>query len=128
MASVDSSWISWGVGVFILKPLKWTLSSVLGDSKMPEEEEVLIYVEILKVTLIHICGSDIVNKLERQIFFLGAFGKISFLFKKDLPLFPLFHCCTLFLKSLPGGTCLPSNTKLFLEPSNLNKSFPTIFF
>lgn len=49
MASVDSSWISWGVGVFILKPLKWTLSSVLGDSKIPEEEEVLIYVELLQV-------------------------------------------------------------------------------
>ncbi|NXK97157.1 CHMP7 protein, partial [Formicarius rufipectus] len=48
MASVDSSWISWGVGVFILKPLKWTLSSVLGDSKIPEEEEVLIYVEVLQ--------------------------------------------------------------------------------
>lgn len=91
MASVDSSWISWGVGVFILKPLKWTLSSVLGDSKMPEEEEVLIYVEILKVTLIHICGSDIGNKLGRQMFCFGAFGKISFLFKKDLPPFPLLH-------------------------------------
>lgn len=50
MASVDSSWISWGVGVFILKPLKWTLSSVLGDSKIPEEEEVLIYVELLQVS------------------------------------------------------------------------------
>ncbi|XP_015504412.1 charged multivesicular body protein 7 isoform X4 [Parus major] len=49
MASVDSSWISWGVGVFILKPLKWTLSSVLGDSKIPEEEEVLIYVELLQI-------------------------------------------------------------------------------
>ncbi|XP_067326764.1 charged multivesicular body protein 7 isoform X1 [Anolis sagrei] len=48
MASVDSSWISWGVGVFILKPLKWTLSSVLGDNKVPEEEEVLIYVELLQ--------------------------------------------------------------------------------
>ncbi|XP_014115046.1 PREDICTED: charged multivesicular body protein 7 isoform X1 [Pseudopodoces humilis] len=48
MASVDSSWISWGVGVFILKPLKWTLSSMLGDSKIPEEEEVLIYVELLQ--------------------------------------------------------------------------------
>lgn len=51
MASVDSSWISWGVGVFILKPLKWTLSSVLGDSKVPEEEEVLIYVELLQVSV-----------------------------------------------------------------------------
>lgn len=50
MASVDSSWISWGVGVFILKPLKWTLSSVLGDRKVPEEEEVLIYVELLQVS------------------------------------------------------------------------------
>ncbi|XP_010217759.1 PREDICTED: charged multivesicular body protein 7 [Tinamus guttatus] len=48
MASVDSSWISWGVGVFILKPLKWTLSSVLGDSKVPEEEEILIFVELLQ--------------------------------------------------------------------------------
>ncbi|KAJ6653723.1 hypothetical protein lerEdw1_008794 [Lerista edwardsae] len=48
MASVDSSWISWGVGTFILKPLKWTLSSVLGDGKVPEEEEVLIYVELLQ--------------------------------------------------------------------------------
>nr|XP_020636000.1 charged multivesicular body protein 7 [Pogona vitticeps] len=48
MASVDSSWISWGVGVFILKPLKWTLSSVLGDSKVPEEEEILIYVGLLQ--------------------------------------------------------------------------------
>lgn len=52
MASVDSSWISWGVGVFILKPLKWTLSSVLGDSKIPEEEEVLIYVELLQVSVV----------------------------------------------------------------------------
>lgn len=51
MASVDSSWISWGVGVFILKPLKWTLSSVLGDSKIPEEDEVLIYVEVLQVSV-----------------------------------------------------------------------------
>ncbi|XP_043392201.1 charged multivesicular body protein 7 isoform X5 [Chelonia mydas] len=49
IASVDSSWISWGVGIFILKPLKWTLSSVLGDSKVPEEEEVLIFVELLQI-------------------------------------------------------------------------------
>lgn len=52
MTSVDSSWISWGVGVFILKPLKWTLSSVLGDSKVPEEEEILIYVDLLQVGLL----------------------------------------------------------------------------
>ncbi|XP_060266876.1 charged multivesicular body protein 7 isoform X1 [Ovis aries] len=47
MASVDSSWISWGVGVFLLKPLKWTLSNMLGDHKVPAEE-VLVAVELLK--------------------------------------------------------------------------------
>lgn len=50
MASVDSSWISWGVGVFLLKPLKWTLSNVLGDNKVPAEE-VLVAVELLKVSV-----------------------------------------------------------------------------
>nr|XP_048278255.1 charged multivesicular body protein 7 isoform X2 [Myodes glareolus] len=48
MASVDSSWISWGVGVFLLKPLKWTLSNMLGDNKVPAEE-VLVAVELLKI-------------------------------------------------------------------------------
>lgn len=50
MASVDSSWISWGVGVFLLKPLKWTLSNMLGDNKVPAEE-VLVAVELLKVRM-----------------------------------------------------------------------------
>lgn len=50
MASVDSSWISWGVGVFLLKPLKWTLSNMLGDNKVPAEE-VLVAVELLKVIM-----------------------------------------------------------------------------
>lgn len=50
MASVDSSWISWGVGVFLLKPLKWTLSNMLGDNKVPAEE-VLVAVELLKVVM-----------------------------------------------------------------------------
>ncbi|KAK2093827.1 Charged multivesicular body protein 7 [Saguinus oedipus] len=49
MASVDSSWISWGVGVFLLKPLKWTLSNMLGDNKVPAEE-VLVAVELLKLS------------------------------------------------------------------------------
>ena len=48
MASVDSSWISWGVGVFLLKPLKGTRSNMLGAHKVPAEE-VLVAVELLKV-------------------------------------------------------------------------------
>lgn len=76
MASVDSSWISWGVGVFILKPLKWTLSSVLGDSKIPEEEEVLIYVELLQVSVVE-SFPEIVSLQENQESFhvLGRKGQ-----------------------------------------------------
>lgn len=76
MASVDSSWISWGVGVFILKPLKWTLSSVLGDSKIPEEEEVLIYVELLQVSVAE-SFPEIVHLQENQESFhvLGRKGQ-----------------------------------------------------
>lgn len=76
MASVDSSWISWGVGVFILKPLKWTLSSVLGDSKIPEEEEVLIYVELLQVSVVE-SFPEIVHLQENQESFhvLGRKGQ-----------------------------------------------------
>lgn len=76
MASVDSSWISWGVGVFILKPLKWTLSSVLGDSKIPEEEEVLIYVELLQVSVVE-GFPEIVHLQENQESFhvLGRKGQ-----------------------------------------------------
>lgn len=76
MASVDSSWISWGVGVFILKPLKWTLSSVLGDSKIPEEEEVLIYVELLQVSVVE-SFPEIVRLQENQESFhvLGRKGQ-----------------------------------------------------
>lgn len=72
MASVDSSWISWGVGVFILKPLKWTLSSVLGDSKIPEEDEVLIYVELLQVSVES--SAEVVHsrKMQAEQIFIAA--------------------------------------------------------
>ncbi|XP_029459615.1 charged multivesicular body protein 7 isoform X1 [Rhinatrema bivittatum] len=47
VASVNSGWISWGVGLFVVKPLQWTLSTVLGGSKVPTEE-VFVVPELLK--------------------------------------------------------------------------------
>ncbi|XP_029459616.1 charged multivesicular body protein 7 isoform X2 [Rhinatrema bivittatum] len=48
VASVNSGWISWGVGLFVVKPLQWTLSTVLGGSKVPTEE-VFVVPELLKI-------------------------------------------------------------------------------
>ncbi|XP_028655305.1 charged multivesicular body protein 7 [Erpetoichthys calabaricus] len=37
-ANVDAGWISWGVGLLLVKPLKWTLSTILGSNRVPLEE------------------------------------------------------------------------------------------
>lgn len=47
MVSVDSSWIFWGVGVFLLKFFKWIFFNMLGDNKVLVEE-VFVVVELLK--------------------------------------------------------------------------------
>ncbi|XP_030057909.1 charged multivesicular body protein 7 [Microcaecilia unicolor] len=47
VAGINSGWISWGMGLFLVKPLKWTLSTVLGESKIPVNE-VFIVTELLK--------------------------------------------------------------------------------
>lgn len=69
-----------------MKPLKWTLSSVLGDSKIPEEEEVLIYVELLQVSVV---GSllEIVH-LQRHHDSVCALGRKD-QHGTDLPLYSL---------------------------------------
>uniref|UniRef100_H3B5L1 Charged multivesicular body protein 7 n=1 Tax=Latimeria chalumnae TaxID=7897 RepID=H3B5L1_LATCH len=45
--NLDIGWIAWGVGLFLVKPLKWTLFSVLGKSKVPPEES-LVVLELVK--------------------------------------------------------------------------------
>ncbi|XP_037536504.1 charged multivesicular body protein 7 [Nematolebias whitei] len=37
-ASVDCGWVSWSVGMLLVKPLKWTFSTLLGSSRVPLEE------------------------------------------------------------------------------------------
>ncbi|CAL8342816.1 unnamed protein product [Lota lota] len=41
-ANVDSGWLSWGVGVLLVKPLKWTFSTLLGSSLVPQEESFVV--------------------------------------------------------------------------------------
>ncbi|XP_077571114.1 charged multivesicular body protein 7 [Stigmatopora nigra] len=46
-ANVDCGWLSWGVGVLLVKPLKWTFSSLLGGSRVALEES-FVLIELVK--------------------------------------------------------------------------------
>lgn len=46
-ANVDCGWLSWGVGLLLVKPLKWTFSAILGSSRVPLEESFVI-IELVK--------------------------------------------------------------------------------
>lgn len=48
-ANVDCGWLSWGVGLLLVKPLKWTFSTLLGSSRVPLEEPFVI-IELVKVS------------------------------------------------------------------------------
>lgn len=46
-ANVDCGWLSWGVGLLLVKPLKWTFSTLLGNSRVPLEESFVV-IELVK--------------------------------------------------------------------------------
>ncbi|XP_034548810.1 charged multivesicular body protein 7 isoform X2 [Notolabrus celidotus] len=46
-ANVDCGWLSWGVGLLLVKPLKWTFSTFLGSSRLPMDESFVI-IELVK--------------------------------------------------------------------------------
>ncbi|XP_074525406.1 charged multivesicular body protein 7 isoform X1 [Halichoeres trimaculatus] len=46
-ANVDCGWLSWGVGLLLVKPLKWTFSAFLGGSRVPLDESYVI-IELVK--------------------------------------------------------------------------------
>ncbi|MGH0171766.1 UNVERIFIED_CONTAM: hypothetical protein FKN15_061901 [Acipenser sinensis] len=46
-ALVDPGWLSWGVGLLLVKPLKWTLTTVLGSNRVPPEEPYVV-MELVK--------------------------------------------------------------------------------
>ncbi|KAF0033536.1 hypothetical protein F2P81_013602 [Scophthalmus maximus] len=41
-ANVDCGWLSWGVGLLLVKPLKWTVSTLLGSSRVHLEESFVV--------------------------------------------------------------------------------------
>ncbi|CAG12557.1 unnamed protein product, partial [Tetraodon nigroviridis] len=49
-ASVDCGWLSWGVGLLLVRPLRWTLSTLLGGGRLPPEEPYLV-VDLVKPVL-----------------------------------------------------------------------------
>lgn len=49
-ANVDSGWLSWGVGLLLVRPLKWTLSTLLGSGRVPLEESFVV-IELVKVSV-----------------------------------------------------------------------------
>ncbi|XP_022610655.1 charged multivesicular body protein 7 [Seriola dumerili] len=46
-ANVDCGWLSWGVGLLLVKPLKWTFSTLLGSGRVPLEESFVV-IELVK--------------------------------------------------------------------------------
>ncbi|XP_078106333.1 charged multivesicular body protein 7 [Sander vitreus] len=46
-ANVDCGWLSWGVGLLLVKPLKWTFSTLLGSSQVHLEESFVV-IELVK--------------------------------------------------------------------------------
>lgn len=55
-ANVDCGWLSWGVGLLLVKPLKWTFSTLLGGSRVPLEESFVI-IELVKEKAAELLGS-----------------------------------------------------------------------
>lgn len=47
-ANVDCGWLSWSVGLLLVKPLKWTFSTLLGSNRVPLEESFVV-IELVKV-------------------------------------------------------------------------------
>uniref|UniRef100_A0A8K9UGV1 Charged multivesicular body protein 7 n=1 Tax=Oncorhynchus mykiss TaxID=8022 RepID=A0A8K9UGV1_ONCMY len=47
-ANVDCGWVSWGFGLLLVKPLKWTFSTLLGSSGVTLEESFVV-IELVKV-------------------------------------------------------------------------------
>ncbi|KAM3867811.1 charged multivesicular body protein 7 [Diretmus argenteus] len=47
VANVDSGWLSWGVALLLVKPLKWTFSTLLGSGRVPLEASFVV-IELVK--------------------------------------------------------------------------------
>nr|XP_040051205.1 charged multivesicular body protein 7 isoform X2 [Gasterosteus aculeatus aculeatus] len=46
-ANVDCGWLYWGVGLLLVKPLKWTFSTLLGSQRVPVDASFVV-IELVK--------------------------------------------------------------------------------
>ncbi|XP_037338840.2 charged multivesicular body protein 7 isoform X1 [Pungitius pungitius] len=46
-ANVDCGWLHWGVGLLLVKPLKWTFSTLLGSHRVPSDASFVV-IELVK--------------------------------------------------------------------------------
>uniref|UniRef100_A0A4W5RBV0 Charged multivesicular body protein 7 n=1 Tax=Hucho hucho TaxID=62062 RepID=A0A4W5RBV0_9TELE len=54
-ANVDCGWVSWGVGLLLVKPLKWTFSTLLGSSGVTLNE-LFVVIELVKEKAAELLG------------------------------------------------------------------------
>ncbi|XP_045082961.1 charged multivesicular body protein 7 isoform X2 [Coregonus clupeaformis] len=54
-ANVDCGWVSWGVGLLLVKPLKWTFSTLLGSSGVTLKESFVV-IELVKEKAAELLG------------------------------------------------------------------------
>ncbi|XP_078421452.1 charged multivesicular body protein 7-like [Cetorhinus maximus] len=56
-ASVDAGWLAWSVGLFLIKPLKWTLTSLLGNNTVSPDEAYVVVERVKEkaVELLQLC-------------------------------------------------------------------------
>ncbi|XP_014015640.1 charged multivesicular body protein 7 [Salmo salar] len=54
-ANVDCGWVSWGVGLLLVKPLKWTFSTLLGSSGVTLKE-LFVVIELVKEKAAELLG------------------------------------------------------------------------
>lgn len=59
---MDCGWLSWGVGLLLVKPLKWTFSTLLGSSRVPLEESFVV------IDLVKVCETAVTQRKDPVAF------------------------------------------------------------
>lgn len=85
-ANVDSGWVSWGVGLLLVKPLKWTFSTFLGSSRVALQESFVV-IELVK---------------EKAVELLKAYHSSEF---SNCPILSFQELC-----SISSGVCADEST------------------
>ncbi|XP_068594528.1 charged multivesicular body protein 7 [Brachionichthys hirsutus] len=64
-ASADCGWLSWGVGLLLVKPLNWGFSALLGGGRVPLDESFVV-IELVKEKAAELLGAYRSSKFARS--------------------------------------------------------------